>query len=144
MEHHRHCKPADIRVAVQGFGNAGQYVASLLHQDRYRIVSVSDSQCGICRREGFDVPSLVRMKKETQRVRVQAVYCEGSVCEMVPADQISNEDLLALDVAILIPAALENAIHKDNVGNIKAPVIVEVANGPISSEADAILAEKMC
>lgn len=138
----RHCgwNPADIRVAVQGFGNAGQHVAALLHRDGYRIVAVSDSQGAIYRDKGFDVPSLIHMKKETQRV--QAVYCEGSVCEMVPAEHIANEALLALDVDLLIPAALESAIRQDNVAAIKAPVIVEVANGPITSKADAALFER--
>ena len=109
-------------MAVQGFGNAGQHVAALLHQDGYRIVAVSDSKGGIYRKEGFDVPSLIHMKKETQRV--QAVYCESSVCEIVPAEQITNEELLALDVDILIPAALENVIDLNNVATITAPMIV--------------------
>ncbi len=140
LERHRQWRPEEIRVAVQGFGNGGQHVAQLLHRDGYRIVAVSDSQGGIYRKEGFDVPSLIHMKKETQRV--QAVYCENSVCEFIPADVISNEELLALDVDILIPAALENVIHAENVDGIKARVIIEVANGPTSSKADAILFEK--
>lgn len=140
LERQRGWDPQQVRVAVQGFGNAGQHVAALLHRDGYRIVGVSDSRGAIYRHEGFDVPSLMHMKKETQRV--QAVYCEGSVCEMVPAQQITNEELLALDVDLLIPAALESVIHKDNVAAIKAPVIVEVANGPVTSHADAILAKK--
>jgi glutamate dehydrogenase (NADP+) len=140
LERHLQWNPKEIRVAIQGFGNAGQHVAQLLHREGYRIVAVSDSGGGIYRAEGFDVPSLIRMKKESQRV--QAVYCEGSVCEIVPADHITNEELLALDVDILIPAALENVIREDNVQNIKARVIVELANGPISSKADAILAQR--
>jgi len=140
LERLRQWNPVDIRVAVQGFGNAGQHVVALLHQDGYRIVAVSDSKGGIYRQEGFDVPSLMHMKKETQRV--QAVYCQGSVCEMVSAEQITNEELLALDVDILIPAALENVIDVNNVDTIKAPIIVEVANGPVTSKADAILAKK--
>jgi len=139
-DHKRDWNPADLRVAVQGFGNAGQHVASLLHQDGYRIVAVSDSKGAIYSEKGFDVPSLIQAKKDTQKV--QAVYCEGTVCEMVPAEQISNEELLVLDVDLLIPAALENVIRVDNVQHIKAPIIVEVANGPITSKADAILADK--
>ena len=141
LEKKRNWNPADIRVAVQGFGNAGQYVASLLHADGYKIVAVSDSQGGIYREEGFDVPSLMHIKHKSQRV--QAVYCEGSVCEVVPAEHMTNEELLELDVDILIPAALENVIHAGNAKNIKAPIIVEVANGPIVSDADPILAEKI-
>lgn len=140
LERHRGLDPAKTRVAVQGFGNAGQHVAALLHQDGYRIVAVSDSKGGIYRQEGFDIPSLIRQKAETQRV--QAVYCEGSVCEMIPAEVISNEQLLELDVDILIPAALENVIRVDNVKDIRAPIIVEVANGPVSSKADALLTDR--
>lgn len=140
LEKHRGWNPADITVAIQGFGNAGQHAAALLHADGYRIVAVSDSKGGIYRKEGFDVPSLIKAKEESKRV--QAVYCEGTVCEAVPAQHLTNEELLELDVDILIPAALENVIREDNAANIKALVIVELANGPVTSRADAILAEK--
>ncbi len=133
-------KPAEIRVAVQGFGNAGQAVARLLHADGYRIVAVSDSQGGIYSADGFDVPSLMHSKNESRQLK--AVYCEGSVCEIVNAETITNQQLLELDVDILIPAAMENQITADNVDRIKAPVIVELANGPTTSEADDALAER--
>ena len=136
----RQWNPADVRVAVQGFGNAGQSVSRLLHNDGYRIVAVSDSRGGCYKPEGFDVPSLIHAKNETRRLK--AVYCEGGVCEAVEADLITNEELLELDVDLLIPAALENQITRENAGRVKAPVIVEVANGPITSDADAVLCEK--
>ncbi len=140
LEKKRGWKPSDIRIAVQGFGNAGQHVAQLLHNDGYKIVAVSDSQGGIYSADGFDIPSLIHVKNESRKV--QPVYCEGTVCQVVDAKHISNEELLELDVDVLIPAALENVIRVDNVDNIKAPVIVEVANGPTTSKADAILAER--
>jgi glutamate dehydrogenase (NADP+) len=139
IEAKRGWKPSENRVAVQGFGNAGQHIADLLHRDGYRIVAVSDSKGGIYKPEGFDVPSLIYAKNETKQLR--AVYCQGSVCETVSAEKISNEALLELDVDILIPAALENQLTGDNAARIKAPVIVEIANGPTTSEADAILAK---
>ena len=126
-----------VKVAIQGFGNAGQHVAALLHGDGYRIVAVSDSQGGIQRDEGFDVPSLVQNKNDTRALR--AVYCEGSVCQLVDADVITNEALLELDVDILIPAALEGVITKDNADRIHARYIIEGANGPITPEADDYL-----
>lgn len=132
-------KPSDTRVAIQGFGNAGQHVARLLHKDGYRIVAVSDSHGAIYRPEGFDVPSLIRTKEETRHV--QAVYCDGALCTSIDADQLSNGELLELDVDLLIPAALENQITAENAGRIKAPYIIEVANGPITSDADTILNE---
>ena len=137
LEARRNWDPTQQRVAVQGFGNAGQHVAHLLHNDGYRVVGVSDSQGGIHKEDGFDIPSLIYMKNESRRL--QAVYCDGSVCEAVDAEVISNEELLELDVDILIPAALENQITDANAGRIRAPVIVEVANGPTTSDADAIL-----
>ena len=129
--------PADITVAVQGFGNAGKHVAALLHADGYKIVAVSDSQGAIYRKEGFDIPSLVHMKNSTRRLK--AVYCQGSVCETVDADHISNAELLELPVDILIPAALEDVITKKNAANIKAKMIFEAANGPVTPDADEVL-----
>ncbi len=132
--------PKSIRVAIQGFGNVGQHIASILYENGYKIVAVSDSQGGVFRSEGLDIPSLIEVKKSTQKLR--AVYCTGSVCEESNAEKVSNEELLALEVDILIPAALENQITKLNADNIKAPVIVEIANGPITLEADDILLKK--
>jgi glutamate dehydrogenase (NADP+) len=135
-------EPKKIRVAIQGFGNAGQHIASLLHDEGYKIVAVSDSKGGIYRPEGFDIPSVMHIKNSSKEL--QAVYCTGSVCESVDAEKITNEELLELDVDILIPAALENQIMKENAAKIKAPVIVEVANGPTTLDADEILFNKNC
>ncbi len=137
LERLRGWNPQNMTVAVQGFGNAGQNVARLLHAAGYRIVAVSDSQGGIYKAEGFDIPSLQHVKSESRRLR--AVYCEGSVCEAIAAETITNQQILELDVDVLIPAALENQITAENAGRIQAPVIVEVANGPITSAADEIL-----
>jgi glutamate dehydrogenase (NADP+) len=137
LEHKQGWNPSEKSVAVQGFGNAGQHVASLLHRDGYRIVAVSDSKGGIYNENGFDIPSIIRGKHETQEV--QAMYCQEGVCEIIPAENLTNEALLALDVDILIPAALENVIHKNNASAVKAAIIVEVANGPVTSDADHIL-----
>lgn len=133
-------KPEKITIAVQGFGNAGQHIAELLHKDGYRIVAISDSQGGVYHKDGFDVPSLIEVKNTTRQLK--AVYCEGTVCEEVDAKHISNEELLELDVDILIPAALENQITMSNAAHIKAKTIIEVANGPITLDADTYLKEK--
>lgn len=132
--------PRDTTVAIQGFGNAGQSIARLLHADGYKVVAVSDSHGGVYRPEGLHVPSVIQAKQDTAEVK--AVYCHGSVCEAVDADTITNQQLLELDVDVLIPAALENQITADNVRQVKAHTIVEVANGPITSAADAVLAER--
>jgi len=127
-------------VAIQGFGNAGQHIANLLFNDGYKIVAISDSKGGVFRLEGFDIPSLRKIKNQSKKLR--AVYCDGSVCEAIDAKLIDNHQLLALDIDILIPAALENQITKDNMEQIKAPYILEVANGPISPEADRYLVKQ--
>jgi glutamate dehydrogenase (NADP+) len=132
--------PSQTTVAVQGFGNAGAVVAELLSKAGYKVVAVSDSQGGIYSKTGLDIPS-VRQFKEANK-SVKAVYCEGSVCNIVEHDILTNEELLTLDVDILIPAALENQITDKNANEIKAKYIFEVANGPITSEADQILEER--
>ena len=136
----RGLEPARTRVAVQGFGNAGYHVARCLQEAGYRIVAVSDSKGGILSEAGFDVESLHRAK-ESSRV-LQGVYCRGSVCELVEHQRISNEELLELDVDVLVPAALENVIGSHNAERIRAPLVVEVANGPIAGEADERLHER--
>lgn len=129
--------PENITVAIQGFGNAGQAVAALLHADGYRVVAVSDSKGGIHRPEGLDVPSIILQKN--QRKRVEAVYCEGNIWEKVKAETITNEELLELDVDILIPAAMEDVIHEENACRVQARTILELANGPTNDAADKIL-----
>ncbi len=138
----RHWNSADMRVAVQGFGNAAYHVARLLHAEGYRIVAISDSKGGIYSEQGFDIESLWQEKQAARQIR--AVYCEQSVCQLIEHREISNEELLSLDVDLLIPAALEGVIHHDNVANIKAKVIVEVANGPITAEAEPWLEAQGC
>jgi glutamate dehydrogenase (NADP+) len=132
--------PGRTRVAVQGFGSAGHPVAKLLQDAGYRIVAVSDSRGGIHAEGGFDVESLHQHKHRSRAL--EAVYCEASVCELVEHDKISNEELLELDVELLVPAALEGVITAKNASRIRARAIAEVANGPISGDADAILRER--
>lgn len=132
--------PEKVRVAVQGFGNAGYHVARLLQEDGHPIVAVSDSKGGIYSERGFDVESLYTNKHATRELR--GVYCEGSVCELVEHERIRNEELLELDVELLVPAALEGVIGPENVDRIRAPLIAEVANGPVVGEVDARLRER--
>ncbi|GCA79357.1 Glu/Leu/Phe/Val family dehydrogenase [Microcystis aeruginosa] len=133
-------KPANTTVAVQGFGNAGAVVADLLAKAGYQVVAVSDSQGGIYREKGLDIASIRDYKQEHRGIT--AIYCEDTVCNIVEHEAISNEELLALDVDILIPAALENQITAENADRVGAKYIFEVANGPTTSEADRILESK--
>ncbi|WP_435195263.1 Glu/Leu/Phe/Val family dehydrogenase [Natronomonas sp. EA1] len=120
-------------VAVQGFGNAGSVAARLLQEDHdATIVAVSDSSGAVFCPEGFDVAALKEYKNETGSL----TGYDGATREM------TNEDLLTLDVDLLIPAALENAIDGQLAHDVRADVIVEAANGPLTPDADEVLTEK--
>ena len=132
--------PRETTIAVQGFGNAGAEIAELLASVGYKVVAVSDSQGGIYSASGLDIPSIRHYKQNNRAIK--GVYCQDTVCSIVEHDVITNEELLTLDVDVLIPAALEKQITKNNANDIKARYIFEVANGPITSEADLILEGK--
>ena len=132
--------PATTTVAVQGFGNAGAIIAELLFKAGYKVVAVSDSKGGIYRREGLDIPSVRKFKDSTRTLK--AVYCEDTVCSIVEHETITNEELLALDVDLLAPAALENQITEANARDIKAKAVYELANGPTTPGADEILRQR--
>lgn len=121
----------EIKVVVQGFGNAGLFMTEKLVNDGFKIIAVSDSKGGIYNEAGLNISELVNFKKLGKSVNE---YAGGEV--------ITNAQLLELETDILILAALENQITKDNAENIKAPYIVELANGPVTYDADKILAAK--
>ena len=129
--------PQDLTVAVQGFGNAGSVIAQLLFEAGYKVVAVSDSKGGIYSDKGLNIPDIQQFKQEHHKM--QAVYCKDTVCNIVEHEKLTNEELLSLDVDILVPAALENQITAENAHTIKARYIFEVANGPVTADADAIL-----
>jgi glutamate dehydrogenase (NADP+) len=134
--------PTEMRVAIQGFGNAGSAMAKFLHERGYSIVAVSDSHGGIYSPDGLDPIRIIKYKKKTGRVHGE--YCQGSVCDLDRlridnAKLITNEELLTCDCDILIPAALDNVLTEKNAQHVQAKFIVELANGPMSPEADAIL-----
>jgi glutamate dehydrogenase (NAD(P)+) len=125
--------PTKMNVAVQGFGNNGSYTAYYLHQAGCRIVAVSDVSGGFGNKDGLDIPAMMEYCKTSDR-HLLAGYPDAS--------PVSNAELLEGDVDVLIPAALENQITKDNAARIKAPIVVEAANAPVTPEADAILNER--
>ena len=132
--------PSETTVAIQGFGNAGSTLAGFLADAGYKVVAVSDSKGGIYAPQGLDIASVTKHKNQSREMK--AVYCQDTVCSIVEHETISNQELLALDVDVLIPAALENQVTQKNAKDIKAKYIFEVANGPIDSDADEILAER--
>src|SRR5688572_3280813 len=121
--------PTKVRVALQGWGNAAQHCAKLLAQDGYRIVAASDSSGGVYRAEGIEFDKLMRVKSETGRLHAGPLK----------GDAVTNAQLLELDAELLVPAALENVITVDNAPRIKAQAVLELANGPTTSDADTIL-----
>ncbi len=145
--------PSAIRVAIQGFGNAGQHVARLLHADGYRIVAVSDSRGGVARPEGLDVPALIKKKLGGRSLATgyssksvcDCPHCGSSSCSCGGARDerlLSNAELLELDVDLLIPAALEEQLTEENADRIRAKTVVEVANGPTTPMADLLLEKR--
>lgn len=122
-----------MRVAVQGFGNAGQHVARLLADDGHRIVAVSDSQGAVYAGNGLNVEALLAAKAANKSV-TSTVGAHGH--EALDPDQI-----VGVQCELLVPAALENMIHADNAKSVRAKLVLELANGPVTPEADEILAE---
>ncbi|MFQ5462581.1 MAG: Glu/Leu/Phe/Val dehydrogenase [Phycisphaerae bacterium] len=123
----------DATYAIQGFGNAGQFAATL-HKDILgggTLLAASDSRGGVFNKAGLDADALIRHKHET-----------GSVSDFPGASPISNEDLLELECDVLYPAALEGVLTGKNVANVKARIVCELANGPTTPEADKILFDK--
>jgi glutamate dehydrogenase/leucine dehydrogenase len=137
--------PEELKVAIQGFGNAGANMAQFLHNAGYTVVALSDSQGGIYAEEGIDPIRIEKYKRKTGQVAGE--YCSGSVCdtERMKLDgiqHVTNEQLLELECDILIPAALDNVITAKNAEKIQAKYILELANGPTTPEADEILEKK--
>jgi glutamate dehydrogenase (NAD(P)+) len=121
----------DATVAVQGYGNVGSWTARSMHERGARIVAVSDVFGGIYNANGLDLRQLGRHLKQT-----------GSVVDFPSSTPLSNTELLELEVDILVPAALEGQITRENADRIRATVIAEGANGPTTPEADEILNQK--
>ncbi len=123
-----------MRVAIQGFGNAGQYIASLMAADGHKIVAASDSQGAVYSANGLHVDLLLEAKAQGHSV--------ASTIGQGGHEHLDADKLVGVDCDLLVPSALENMIHEGNAGSVKAKLILELANGPITTEADDILAKK--
>jgi glutamate dehydrogenase/leucine dehydrogenase len=121
------------KVAIQGFGNVGGNLARILFEEGYKVVAVSDAGGGIYKKEGINVRELFSLPE----------WKEGTLPKGIKGvERISNKELLELDVDILVPAAISHQITEDNANSIKAKIILEMANAPVSPAADRILFEK--
>lgn len=119
------------RAVIQGFGQVGSVAASMLHETGCAIVAVSDVYGGIQSASGIDIEKLKKHVAET-----------GRVADFPGTEPVGNEDIFSVDCDIVVPAAVQSVIHKRNAGDIKARLIVEGANGPVTTDADAILGDK--
>jgi glutamate dehydrogenase (NAD(P)+) len=132
--------PTGLTVAVQGIGNVGYHAAYYLEKEGFKIVAISDSKEAIHVPGGLNPEKTLKCKKD--RGMLSNCYCVGEICDIKGGTIISNEELLELPVDILVPAALENVIVSENAGKINAKLILELANGPVTDEADEILNKK--
>lgn len=126
--------PGKTTIAVQGFGNVGFWFARLATDAGFKVVAISDSTGAIFDKNGLDIDELAKLKEE--------FVSFAEVAKKKGLKLISNEDLLAQDVDILVPSALENAITSQNVGKINAKTILEMANGPVAPEAEKVLLKR--
>lgn len=122
--------PSETKVAIQGMGNVGGFMAKILVSEGYKVVAISDSTCGVYA-DNLDIIAVFEHKEKT-----------GSLEGISGVQRISNSELLELPVDILVPAAMENQITVDNAARIKTKIIVEMANGPTTPDADEILKQR--
>jgi glutamate dehydrogenase (NAD(P)+) len=122
---------AGMKVVVQGFGNVGSYLAQFLHQEGATVIAISDSTTALYNPKGIDVPAAFAYKAENR-----------TLAGLKDAETITNEELVLLDCDILAPCALEQVITDENADQVKASMICEGANGPVTPAADAILEDK--
>jgi glutamate dehydrogenase/leucine dehydrogenase len=133
-------KPEEMTVVIQGFGNAGANVAHMMEDAGYKVVGVSDSKGALYCPEGLHPREAIACKSEKGTVTecsVAGIQKTGTCCKV-----ITNEELLEVECDVLVLSALENQVTKDNAANVKASIILELANGPTTPEADEILREK--
>jgi glutamate dehydrogenase/leucine dehydrogenase len=126
--HHLHLPMKDAAVVVQGFGNAGSIAAQLLHGVGAKVIAVSDSTGCVYNKNGLNIPELIHMK----------ALC-GHVEGFPESEPIDPSQLLALECDFLVPAALENTIDAENASAVRAKIVAEAANGPVTPAADRIL-----
>jgi len=124
-------RPEGLRVAVQGFGNVGRHLARMLAEEGALVIAVSDSSGGLHAPNGLDIPGVLAHKSE-----------HGTLNGFGGGDAISNEELLLLECDVLAPCALEQVISTDNAAQVKARIICEGANGPVTPAADEILEDR--
>ena len=123
--------PSGARIAIQGFGNVGSWTAAVAGELGCRIIAVSDINGGVYNERGIDVPALFAHHGEA-----------GTVAGFTGGEPVENSELLELECEILVPAAIDRVVHEENAPRVKARMVVEAANHPLTPEADAILEDR--
>ncbi len=132
-------KPQQTSLAIQGFGNVGYHFADFANKLGYKILAVSEIYGGIKVDRGLNPKQTMKCKQE--KGKIVGCYCVGNICNLGFGEKINNQEILETDADVLIPAAIEGVINKKNAHKIKAKYIIEMANGPITPEAENILEE---
>jgi glutamate dehydrogenase/leucine dehydrogenase len=133
-------KPEKTTLAIQGFGNVGSNFALFAYQAGFKILALSEFDGGVYVEKGLDPEATLKCRD--QKGKISGCYCVASVCDLSLGKGISNEELLEMPVDILVPAAVENVITKENAPKIRAKYIIEMANGPVTAEAEEILEKR--
>ncbi|MFA6272609.1 MAG: Glu/Leu/Phe/Val dehydrogenase [Patescibacteria group bacterium] len=134
--------PKNTKIVIQGLGNVGYHFARFAYQAGYKIIAISDSRGNIYDKRGKGLNPKYVMDTKKKKGLTSGCYCTGTVCDCKNYEKVSDKKLLELTCDILVPAALENQITDANAGKVKAKVVLEMANGPITSEADEKLARR--
>ena len=133
-------KPKETTLAIQGFGSVGFNFAKFAYLENFKIVALSEKEGGVYVKNGLNPEETLHCKEK--KGMISGCYCVGSVCNLGFGKEISNGELLEMEVDILIPAALENVITKENAPQIRAKYIIEMANGPVTLQAQEILEKR--
>ena len=133
-------KPEKTTLAIQGFGNVGSNFAQFASKAGFKILAVSEVDGGVYIKNGLDPEATLKCREA--KGKISGCYCVGSVCDLSLGRGISNQEILEMDVDVLVPAAVENVIIKENAPKIKAKYLIEMANGPVTLEAENILEKR--
>lgn len=130
-------EPSKTTVAIQGFGNVGSNFAKFAFQKDFKIVALSEASGAIYLEKGLNPEQVLECKEE--KGKLAGCYCKGSVCDYEEGKSMTNQELLERNVDVLVPAAVEDVITKENADRIKADYVISMANGPVTEEARKIL-----
>lgn len=134
-------KPQETTVAIQGFGNVGSHLARLLDDKGFRVVAIAEAQGGVYHEDGLNINQTIKAKVKKE-ILSKTCFCRGDSCQLKQCKIVGPTNILKEKVDIIVPAAIENQINLKNAKDIKAKIILEMANGGVSIDAESILAKR--